>query len=169
MDQTPAVVRTYRINAIGFALSTFAILAGVAWWLDHAFPEEMARETGVFWVFGATALASGFIYLLPAFVPRKPWGYAVGWVALLLTLVSGSGTLPTLGVLLGFGKPEVKAWFDGDSPDLSNDKPATRMQTAIIVYYILVTIGGFGVISLLPDSISDPVEDLQPGIAEDVG
>lgn len=140
-DPTPDGVTLFRVNAIGFSVSILAMITAGFWWASKAIGPDASGA--VFQgIAAATALSVSVFYLLPAVVPRRMWGYVVAWTQLMLAVTSGTGTLPTIAVLIAFSKSEVLTWFQRKP---IGPRPADRASTraaliAIVGYYTLVSV-----------------------------
>lgn len=155
-DPTPDGVTLFRLNAIGFTFSIFAMFGAMYWWMGMSTP--LVHESGWFATFFLVLAAfTAGMYALPALVPRRPWGYIVAWIQLAFSLTSVTATLPSLVVLMTFAKDEVKQWFDGKPIGFvapSASRPA--IVTAIVGWYTLASLAPFGLAYLMKPSIGSP-------------
>ena len=144
-EVTPSAVRLFRANALGLGISTFTMFAAFLWMLGDA-----ASAEPIIWVvLGGGGLFASAIHLLPAFVPRKSWGYVIAWTEIAFAIMTGTALLPTIPVIIYFARSEVKAWFDGKriERDTASPTASRAAMIAIVGYYALMTALPLGLVA----------------------
>lgn len=154
-DPTPNGVTLFRVNALGFGASMLAMFGAMFWWIGMSTP-SIYGEPIVIGIFGGIAAFTAAMYVLPALAPRRSWGYVLGWIQIALCATSGTGTLPTIPVLIEFAKGEVRDWFDRRPIDPRKLSPAaTRAKiVALVGYYTVVSVLPFAAVAWI-----GPLED----------
>lgn len=158
-DPVPDAVKLYRANAVGFGVSILAMFGAIWWWMVKSAP-MLAAEPFFFGIFGGIGVMTAAFYVLPALIPRRKWGYIIGWIQIGLAMTSGTATLPTIPVLIAWVRNDTKEWFERRpiGPDANSPHSLRAQMIAIIGYYAVVSAIPFGVAALIPTTGANTTE-----------
>lgn len=105
---TPIVVTLFRIYAGFIALASSSVLLFLLLAVSARGADDVGRDVVYFFVLVSTCIA--ILHGVAAFVPRKPWGWALGAVVLALGIPSGTFVF-AIPLLVFWLRPPCRAAF----------------------------------------------------------
>jgi hypothetical protein len=114
-DATPGVILWFRIYSIAMALSAFFLIGfGVILSAASSQPgvHDQVENQGLALVVILFGVALSVLHVVAACIPKKPWGWTLGMVTIIVGMMGGGcAILFAIPLVIYWVKPETKAAF----------------------------------------------------------